>query len=106
MQESTIERRLVREVEKRCGAALKFVSPGNRGVPDRLILLPGGKVCFAEIKAPGKKMTAIQEYQAERLRKLGHTVYRVDNVDKFLAEVFGDDIYTTQVSVICDKTNT
>ena len=56
MRESTVEHRLVTEVKKRGGIALKFVSPGIDGVPDRLVLLPDGKFAFVEVKAPGKQL--------------------------------------------------
>lgn len=52
MRESDIERRLVQGVKKLGGRAYKFVSPGNVGVPDRLVVLPGGVVLFVEVKAP------------------------------------------------------
>ena len=54
--EKTIERKLVQAVHLMGGLALKFVSPGLDGVPDRVVLLPGGKAAFVELKAPGKKM--------------------------------------------------
>ena len=55
MNEKQIEQAFVRAVKNSGGLALKFVSPGYDGVPDRLILMPGGIACFAELKAPGKK---------------------------------------------------
>ena len=55
MQEKDVEQSLLKQVKMAGGQALKFVSPGHNGVPDRLILLPHGKVAFAEMKAPGKK---------------------------------------------------
>ena len=55
MREKQIEQALVKAVRKRGGIALKFVSPGMAGVPDRLVLFPGGRMAFVEVKAPGKK---------------------------------------------------
>lgn len=55
MLESTVERHLREEAKKRKGMALKFVSPGMNGVPDRIVLMPDGKMAFVELKAPGKK---------------------------------------------------
>ena len=52
--EKYVEQKLATEAKKMGGLAVKFVSPGLDGVPDRLILFPGGKVAFAELKAPGK----------------------------------------------------
>ncbi|WP_188128256.1 VRR-NUC domain-containing protein [Propionispora hippei] len=79
MRESAIERKLVTEVKKRGGLAVKFVSPGLDGVPDRLVLFPGGKMAFVELKAPGKNMRPIQEKRARQLTALGFRVYCVDN---------------------------
>ena len=61
LRESTIERKLVTEVKKRGGLAVKFVSPGLDGVPDRLVLFPGGVLAFVELKAPGKSLRTLQE---------------------------------------------
>lgn len=60
MKESQLERLLKREVERYGGKAMKFVSPGLSGVPDRLVLLPGGRAVFAEMKAPGEKLRPLQ----------------------------------------------
>ena len=79
MRESTVERKLVTEAKKRGGFALKFVSPGLDGVPDRLVLFPGGRLAFVELKAPGKKMRPLQVRRAEQLRALVFRVYCVDN---------------------------
>lgn len=79
MRERTIERKLVIEVKKRGGLAVKFVSPGLDGVPDRLVLLPGGSIAFIEIKAPGKRMRPLQQMRAKQLVALGFQVYCIDN---------------------------
>ena len=79
MRESLIERKLVTEVKKRGGLAVKFVSPGLDGVPDRIVLFPGGKMAFVELKTPGKTMRPIQEKRARQLTALGFQVYCVDN---------------------------
>lgn len=79
MRESVIERNLVTEVKKRGGLAVKFVSPGLDGVPDRLVLFPGGKMAFVELKALGKTLRPIQEKRARQLTALGFRVYCVDN---------------------------
>jgi hypothetical protein len=78
--ERDIERRLARYVKARGGLALKFTSPSARGVPDRLIVLPGGDVWFAELKAPGKRPTPQQARMIRRLRALQATVLVLDSV--------------------------
>ncbi|EBC3783260.1 VRR-NUC domain-containing protein [Salmonella enterica] len=73
-RESIIEKHLVAEVKKAGGIAYKFVSPGHRSVPDRIVLLPGGRLVFVECKAPGKLPRVDQLREHERLRALGFTV--------------------------------
>ena len=79
MRESTIERKLVIEVKKRGGLAVKFVSPGFDGVPDRLVLLPSGSLAFVELKALGKRLRPLQELRARQLTALGFLVYCIDS---------------------------
>ena len=81
LRESYVERKLTTEAKKRGGVAVKFVSPGVDGVPDRLVLFPGGKVAFVELKAPGKKMRPLQVRRAGQLRMLGFRVYCIDRTD-------------------------
>lgn len=71
MLERDIERRLVTGVKALGGVAYKFISPGNTGVPDRLVILPGGHVCFAELKTDGGRLSSIQKVQLDRLQALG-----------------------------------
>lgn len=88
MLEKDIERYLVKRVKALGGLCLKWVSPGHAGVPDRIVLLPMGRVAFLEIKAPGKKPTALQLYVLGQLAGLGCEVGWVDSkeaVDAFLA---------------------
>ena len=93
MRESTIERKLVIEVKKRGGLAVKFVSPGLDGVPDRLVLLPGGSIAFIEIKAPGKRMRPLQQMRAKKLATLGFKVYCIDNKEMIVGVL--DEIQAT-----------
>jgi len=91
VKESAIEAYLRDQVKAQGGKAYKFISPGNAGVPDRLVLLPGGKIAFVELKTPGKKSTALQAAQQRRIRSLGFDVFAdVDSrnlVDALLREV-------------------
>lgn len=81
MRESYIEKRLMQEVKKRGGLAMKFVSPGLDGVPDRIVLLPGGRIAFVEVKAPGQKMRPLQLRRKEQLSDLGFKVYILDSIE-------------------------
>ena len=76
--EKQIELKLVTETRKKGGLAVKFVSPGYAGMPDRLVLLPNGKLAFVEVKAPGKKPRVLQVKRHERLRELGFWVFVLD----------------------------
>ena len=82
MKEKDIEQKLVHEVKQHGGICPKLVSPGLAGMPDRLILLPDGKMGFAELKAPGKKPRPIQIARISQLRRLGFKVYVVDGVEQ------------------------
>lgn len=91
--EKFIEQNLVRAVKERGGIAPKFVSPGFDGMPDRIVLLPGGRMAFVEVKAPGKKPRPLQEIRHKLLKQLGFHVYVLDSlgqIDAILAEVGGD----------------
>lgn len=80
MMESAIERHLALSVNKMGGMAVKFVSSGLDGVPDRIILLPERKIAFVELKAPGKKLRPLQEKRSRQLMALGFPVYVIDDV--------------------------
>ncbi len=88
--EKTVEAYLRGRVKEAGGLALKLVCPGWAGAPDRLILLPGGKVCFAETKDLGQKPRPRQRYCHERLRRLGFSVFAPDSksaVDRMMAAI-------------------
>ena len=82
MLESTVERHLREEAKKRKGMALKFVSPGMNGVPDRIVLMPDGKMAFVELKAPGKAPRPLQLARHRLLRSLGFRVYVIDSAEQ------------------------
>ena len=80
--EKQIEHALTLMVKARGGIAPKFVSPSFAGMPDRLVLLPGGVFAFAELKAPGMKPRALQVARHEMLRRLGFRVYVIDGIEQ------------------------
>ena len=83
MRESEIEAKLRDRIRAAGGMCLKWESPGYVGVPDRMILMPGGYICFAELKTYGKKERPRQEYVQKQLRQLGFEVFStVDSLSK------------------------
>ncbi len=79
MREKDTEQKLVKAVKTAGGLALKLISPGNDGVPDRLLLLPGGRIAFAEVKSHGMKPRPLQIRMHGVLRSLGFKVYVIDD---------------------------
>ena len=79
MKEKIIEQKFRAAVRAVGGVAVKFVSPGLDGMPDRLALLPGGKMAFVEVKAPGKNPRPLQQARHRMLRRLGFQVYVLDD---------------------------
>lgn len=82
MREKATEAKLVKAVKSMGGFAPKFVSPGFDGVPDRLILLPKGKIAFIELKAEGKELRPLQVRRKRQLEKLGFSVYCIDRPEQ------------------------
>ena len=82
MREKWIEQQLVKAVKDIGGIALKIVSPGFDGMPDRLILLPNRKAAFVEVKALGKSLRPLQEKRKRQLEALGFLVFCLDNIDQ------------------------
>lgn len=80
MREKVIEKKLVTEVKKRGGICPKWVAPGFDGMPDRIVLLPGRKFGFVEVKAPGEKPRALQISRHKLLFRLGFRVHVLDDV--------------------------
>ena len=88
MLERDIEAYLVRRVKECGGKAYKFVSPTNRGVADRLVVLPGGYVWFVEVKTEGGRVSPLQRVFADEVKALGCNyalVWSKENVDAFVA---------------------
>lgn len=90
MQESTIEKYLKKKVEQNGGKALKINSASMSGLPDRMVLLPGGKIFFIEMKAPGKKPRPLQLACHRLLQNLGFDVLVIDSkegVEAFIQNI-------------------
>jgi hypothetical protein len=75
LTESEIEQKMKDAVKKRGGLFMKFVSPSTRGVPDRIVITPDGRVCFVELKKEGGRLSPIQRYM--------HGVFRRHNVEVY-----------------------
>lgn len=75
MLEKEIERHLREGVKSLGGLCLKFVTPGFTGVPDRIVLMPGGRMCFVELKRPGQRERQRQQFVQKRLRRMGFIVF-------------------------------
>ena len=91
MKESNIESRFVQMVRARGGLCYKFVSPGNPGVPDRIVITPAGRTVYVELKTDVGRLAAIQKWQHAEMRKRGadvRTLKGLDQVKAFVEEVF------------------
>ncbi|MDK4486751.1 VRR-NUC domain-containing protein [Fusobacterium necrophorum] len=82
--EKEIEQKLKRRIESLGGLCLKWTSPGIRGVPDRICIMPGGDVLFVELKAEGKKnnLSPLQKNIHKKLKALGHVVCVVSSYEE------------------------
>lgn len=95
MRESSIERYLVRKVKEHGGLCYKFVSPGNPGVPDRIVITPGGKTIYVELKTEIGRLAKVQKWQRSEMEKRGvdvRVLYGLDAVKDFLREFFCDAV--------------
>ena len=93
MREKTLEQKLVKTVKEKGGVCPKLVSPGTDGMPDRMVLMPGGRIGFVEVKAPGKKPRPLQESRIRLLRRLGFLVFVLDDgsqIPHIILEIGGD----------------
>lgn len=82
MKESTIESKLRRAVKSMGGMCIKLIASSMDGLPDRMVLLPGRRIAFVELKAPGKKMRPLQVKRKRQLELLGFSVYCIDNPEQ------------------------
>lgn len=90
MTEREIEKKLVDGVRKLGGRAYKFVSPGNDGAPDRIVVLPGSVPKFIELKTETGRLSSLQNVQIKKLKDLGQDVrvlYGLEDVKRFLEEM-------------------
>lgn len=90
MKESAIEAWMVRAIGSRGGLCYKWVSPGTTGVPDRIVILPGGRTIYVELKTEVGRLSEIQKHIHAELRKRGadvRTLYGLDQVKAFVEEV-------------------
>ncbi len=95
MKEAEIEKILVCEVKKLGGIAYKWISPGNDGVPDRIVIFPHRQPVFVELKTEKGRLTALQDVQIGRLKKLGQEVvviYGIDGLSQFFQDQGYDEI--------------
>lgn len=96
MKESQIESYMVRKVKEHGGLCYKFVSPGNPGVPDRIVITPDGRSIYVELKTEIGRLTKVQKWQRSELEKRGvdvRALYGMDAVKEFLREVFTDAVH-------------
>lgn len=82
MLESVIEQALVKKIKSMGGTCEKFVSPGRRSVPDRIVTLTGGVIIFVELKAPHKKPSILQQRDHDKRRSLGAKVLVIDSLEQ------------------------
>lgn len=87
--ERDVEAHLVRVVEKAGGRCVKFSPDSMRGMPDRVVMLPGGVLIWVELKKPrGGKLSEIQKHRHKELRALGQrveVVWSVQDADNLIA---------------------
>ena len=81
MLEKTVEAALVKRVKELGGIAYKWTSPGRTGVPDRIVMIPGGKIIFVELKSPTGKLTVRQEREHDTIRAVGFDVIVINSVE-------------------------
>jgi hypothetical protein len=105
MREAEIEKRLKNGIRQIGGRCYKFVSPGNDGVPDRIVVLPGGRIVFVELKTETGRLSPLQRIQITRLQELGTDVRvlkGLTEVNQFFEEMKSNAIHTAPVSAVCD----
>ncbi|WP_270578011.1 VRR-NUC domain-containing protein [Caldibacillus thermoamylovorans] len=99
MRESFLEKKFAEAIKKTGSLPLKFTSPGTAGVPDRIVLIPGGRILFVELKKPGEKLRPLQEKRKKDLESMGFTVEIVDSIQRI--EEVCHEIRTAQLPSVC-----
>ena len=82
MRETTVESKFFKAVKAKGGLAVKFVSPSFNGMPDRMVMFPGGRIGFVEVKTPGEKPRSLQRLRIKALRRLGFKAFVLDSPDQ------------------------
>ncbi|MBQ9364821.1 MAG: VRR-NUC domain-containing protein [Schwartzia sp.] len=106
MLERDIERKFVSKAKSRGMLAMKFTSPNMQGVPDRIVLMPGGIIRFVEFKRPGMKPRKLQRIRFKQFEEMGFPVTVIDSMDKvddFFKGVMPDDIQAAPISARGNK---
>lgn len=105
MLEKHLEKKLFDEVKKMGGIAFKFVSPGNNGVPDRIVILPKGRIYFVEMKQPkDRRKDELQAWQQDRIRARGakvRKIYTEPELRAFIEEA-KHEVQTTRLPDVYD----
>ncbi len=91
MREKVVESSFVSAVKAKGGLAVKFTSPGFNGMPDRMVMFPGGRIAFVEVKAPGETPRPLQLSRLKLLRRFGFKAFVLDSTEKI-----GGIIYAIQ----------
>lgn len=94
MREKTVESKFTSAVKAKGGLAVKITSPGFNGMPDRLVMFPGGRIAFVEVKAPGETPRPLQRSRLKLLRRLGFKAFVLDNtsdIPKIIEEVMQNE---------------
>lgn len=105
MLESKIEAWLNDQIKKLGGKSYKFISPGNPGVPDRIYLLPNGRIYFVELKRIIGKLSNVQVWQRDQFREMGveiRVIYGMEQAKEFIKEL-KDEVCTPRISRVCNQ---
>lgn len=97
--ESKLEQKLKKQVELRGGKCIKLNPVADRGIPDRLVLLPGGRAFFVELKTDTGQASVHQTRWQKSLYTLGFKsliIYGEGGLNNFLGNYVSDSIQKDQ----------